>query len=309
MTLLDLEPLKVTLPDYPFVGALVLTLRDEQDQRFAANYVNLVVKPDRSMPRIERRGPNDVAVRFEPGAFATPALVRAGEGAGRQGLRSWQGLLRVPDRTPCSGGQRSSRVDLLPVPGRLEGERENVLTGRSGSTARTIPRPTWPATGASTLAVVVSTVDWSSGSSCPTMPPTLAAFSPTWPGSSTAATASWSTARSTSPIWTAPVWRPANRWSFASAFPTMRLMPAACASSAPPPESYRWIPTLQIHTREPLPADLGVDPHAPGGLPHSPLKFDDSGSREPRDVFHAPPCGSHGPEGAPRQPERDRDSG
>ena len=56
------------LPDYPFVGALALTLRDEQNERFAANYVNLVVKPDRPLPRIERRGPDDVAVRFEPGA-------------------------------------------------------------------------------------------------------------------------------------------------------------------------------------------------------------------------------------------------
>ena len=64
----ELKPLEVTLPDYPFVGALLLTLRDEQNQRFAGNYVNLVVKPDRPLPRTERRGPHDVVVRFEPGA-------------------------------------------------------------------------------------------------------------------------------------------------------------------------------------------------------------------------------------------------
>jgi hypothetical protein len=67
---MDLEPLEVTLPNYPFVGALVLTLRDENNHRFAANFVNLVVKPDRPLPRIERRGPNDVVVRFAPGDFA-----------------------------------------------------------------------------------------------------------------------------------------------------------------------------------------------------------------------------------------------
>jgi hypothetical protein len=67
----DLEPLKVTLPDYPFVGALCLTLRDEQNQRFAANFVNLVVKPDRPLPRIQPRGPKDVVIRFAPGDFAS----------------------------------------------------------------------------------------------------------------------------------------------------------------------------------------------------------------------------------------------
>ena len=29
-------------------------------------------------------------------------------------------------------------------------------------------------------------------------------------------------------------------------------------------------PTLQIHTRDPLPADLGVDPHAPAAVPTPP---------------------------------------
>ena len=65
----ELEPLKLTLPDYPLVGALLLTLRDEHNQRFAANFVNLVVKPDRPLPRIERRGPKEVVVRFAPGEF------------------------------------------------------------------------------------------------------------------------------------------------------------------------------------------------------------------------------------------------
>jgi Glycosyl hydrolases family 2, sugar binding domain/Glycosyl hydrolases family 2/Glycosyl hydrolases family 2, TIM barrel domain len=66
----NLEPLKITLPDYPFVGAINLTLRDEQNQRFAANFVNLVVKPDHPLPRIKRRNDHDVTIRFAPGDFA-----------------------------------------------------------------------------------------------------------------------------------------------------------------------------------------------------------------------------------------------
>ena len=65
----QLEPLRFTLPKYPFVGALILTLRDPNNQRFAANFVNVVVKPDRPLPRIERRGLKDVVVRFAPQDF------------------------------------------------------------------------------------------------------------------------------------------------------------------------------------------------------------------------------------------------
>jgi hypothetical protein len=66
----DLEPLRFTLPNYPFVGALILTLRDTNDRRFASNFVNVVVKPDRPLPRIERRGLRDVVVRFAPQDYA-----------------------------------------------------------------------------------------------------------------------------------------------------------------------------------------------------------------------------------------------
>ena len=61
---------QVVLPDYPLVGALVLTLRDEHDKRIAANFVNLVVRPDKPLPRIPPAGPNEVLVRFAPGDFA-----------------------------------------------------------------------------------------------------------------------------------------------------------------------------------------------------------------------------------------------
>jgi hypothetical protein len=66
----DLEPLKFKAPNYPLVGAVLLTLRDANNQRFAANFVNLVVKSDQPSPRIQRRGTKDVIVRFAPTDFA-----------------------------------------------------------------------------------------------------------------------------------------------------------------------------------------------------------------------------------------------
>jgi hypothetical protein len=85
---ISLEPLQITLPDYPFVGAVALTLRDEQNQRFAANFVNLVVKPDRPLPRVQRRNDHDVTIRFAPRDFARqewsePALSPPGKVYGR----------------------------------------------------------------------------------------------------------------------------------------------------------------------------------------------------------------------------------
>jgi hypothetical protein len=66
----DLEPIRVKLPSYPFVGTLNLTLREPNNQRFAANFVNLVVKPEKPLPRIQRRGLKDAVIRFAPGTFA-----------------------------------------------------------------------------------------------------------------------------------------------------------------------------------------------------------------------------------------------
>ena len=128
----DLEPLKFTLPDYPFVGALLLTLRDEQNQRFAANFVNLVVKPDRPLPRIERRGTKDVDRPVRAGRFRPPGLVGSGQGAARQGLRPRQGLFRVPARAPRLGRESPSRIVLLPVPGGFQGQARARRLARAG---------------------------------------------------------------------------------------------------------------------------------------------------------------------------------
>jgi len=69
-SVVNLEPLRFKAPNYPLVGAVLLTLRDENNQRIAANFVNLVVKPDQPSPRIQRRGPKDVIIRFAPTDFA-----------------------------------------------------------------------------------------------------------------------------------------------------------------------------------------------------------------------------------------------
>jgi hypothetical protein len=85
---IELEPLAFTLPNYPFVGALLLTLRDEENHRFAANFVNIVVKPESPLPRIQRRGTNDVVIRFAPSDFSRqkwtdPVQAPRGKVAGR----------------------------------------------------------------------------------------------------------------------------------------------------------------------------------------------------------------------------------
>ncbi|WP_158633579.1 sugar-binding domain-containing protein [Tautonia sociabilis] len=66
------EPIRVTLPDYPFVGALILTLRDPQNRRFAANYVNLVVRSEDGAPRVSRKAAleREVTLRFDPEDYA-----------------------------------------------------------------------------------------------------------------------------------------------------------------------------------------------------------------------------------------------
>jgi hypothetical protein len=97
---INLEPLKITLPNYPFVGAVALTLRDEQNKRFASNFVNLVVKPDRPLPRIQRRGDHDVTIRFAPREFARqewsdPADPPAGKVYGR-GKGFFEYRLEIP---------------------------------------------------------------------------------------------------------------------------------------------------------------------------------------------------------------------
>ena len=64
------KPVTFIAPRRPFVGSVNLVLRDEQNHRVAANYVNLVVKPEAPLPRVERQGEQEAVLRFTPGDFA-----------------------------------------------------------------------------------------------------------------------------------------------------------------------------------------------------------------------------------------------
>ena len=65
------EPVTFTAPNRPFVGAVILTLRDQEGPpRIAANYVNLVVRPDAPLPRVERADAHEAVLRFTPDDFS-----------------------------------------------------------------------------------------------------------------------------------------------------------------------------------------------------------------------------------------------
>ena len=131
----ELEPLKVTLPDYPLVGALILTLRDQDDKRIAANFVNLVVRPDDPLPRIRRRGPNEVLVRFAPGDFAhqhwsEPAKAPPGKVYGYG-----KGYFEYRLRASRLGREGPSGVVLFSVPSGLEGQTRAGRLARASQPA------------------------------------------------------------------------------------------------------------------------------------------------------------------------------
>lgn len=75
----------------PFVGAVCMVLQDPVGRKIAANFVNVVVRPERPAPRVERIDDHTVALRFTPGdfasarwsgGFATPEGKVAGQGEG-----------------------------------------------------------------------------------------------------------------------------------------------------------------------------------------------------------------------------------
>ncbi len=152
----NLEPLKIKLPDYPFVGAVALTLRDEQNHRFAANFVNLVVKPDRPLPRIKRRNDHDVTIRFAPRDFARQEWSDPAQAASRQGLRARQGLFRVPDRGAASRSSRHIPNRFTTSSRQVPRPSASASTGPSGRTGRIIPRRTRLARGPRRSCVLVN---------------------------------------------------------------------------------------------------------------------------------------------------------
>lgn len=97
------EPIRVKLPDTPFVGALIVTLRDptNRDIRFCANYVNVVVRPEQPQPRVTRRNDQDTILRFAPEDYSDsewtePAEAPPGKVYGR-GKGYFEYTVQVPD--------------------------------------------------------------------------------------------------------------------------------------------------------------------------------------------------------------------
>jgi glycosyl hydrolase family 2 len=73
-------PLEVTMPDRPFSGALAMELVDDDENRLAANFVNLVVESgaDTGRQRVGREGEKLVALRVSPRANAASRWSGAG---------------------------------------------------------------------------------------------------------------------------------------------------------------------------------------------------------------------------------------
>lgn len=87
--------------DGPLVGALGLELIDADGARIAANFVNIVVRPESPAPRVERIDDHHVALRFRPEDFARARwsgglAATEGKAAGR-GEGSFLYKIRVPE--------------------------------------------------------------------------------------------------------------------------------------------------------------------------------------------------------------------
>ena len=85
----ELDPIKLKVPETPFVGAVALTLHDEQGRQIAANFVNVVVRPGAPQARVERVGDHQAAIRFDTADYARaswsegPATLRKSKAFGR----------------------------------------------------------------------------------------------------------------------------------------------------------------------------------------------------------------------------------
>ena len=193
--------------------------------------------------------------------WSEPAKAPAGKVYGRG-----KGYFEYRIELPATVVKASSRVDLLPVPGGLQGQARARRLARTGQPAR-LPPDGQARTWSSTLAVSVN------GRPVEriTLPDDAAdarGCCRTWRESSTAATASSSTARLAD--------RPGSCGPGAPAPLVLRLavpedapQRGASAFLVPPPASCRWT-HLEIHTRDPLPADLGVDPDRSVAVPAGP---------------------------------------
>jgi len=260
----DLEPLTFTLPSYPLVGALLLTLRDEQNHRFAANFVNVVVKPDRPLPRIQRRGPKDVVVRFAPSEFARqqwsdPAAAPPGKVYGR-GRGYFEYRLQLP--ASIAKAHPESFYYLFQAGSKAKRER---VDWPQRVNRQDYPQTDMARTWTSTLAVLVN--------GRPVDRVTLPDDSADARGvlSHLAGVEQGSHGELVDGMVTLTE---RDRAGLAAGEPLfLRLaIPDAgglCVFGADTGE-LPLDPTLEFHTRDPLPPDLGIDPSAPIAIPAGP---------------------------------------
>lgn len=105
----------------PWVGALAFELVGPDGQRIAANFVNVVIQPETTAPRVERRDDRTLAIRFRPDEFANrkwagyPARQPEGKAQGL-GKGRFEYRIRVP-RSAAAAHPETAQL-LLEVSGR-----------------------------------------------------------------------------------------------------------------------------------------------------------------------------------------------
>ncbi len=284
----ELEPIRLTLPSYPFVGALILTLRDPNNQRFAANFVNVVVKPDRPLPRIERRGLKDVVVRFKPEDYARRQWTESPKSPPGKVYGLGKGYFEYELRIPAAVAKaHPESIYYLFVTSAKAGRQRVDWPER-------VNRQDYPQTDAARPWSSTLSVSFNGRPierlTLPDDPADARGVSRTWPGSSMGVTASlWrDSSRSTTRTGPSSPWgsRSSSDWPC----PTTPSNPADSASSAPVPGSYRSIrpssstrATLYPRTWESVPIPLSPsrrDLEEIGGLE---VRFTSPGSRPGRD--------------------------
>ena len=264
----DLEPIKVKLPDYPFVGALALTLRDDRNQRFAANFVNLVVKPDQPLPRIRRRGPREVAIRFAPSDFAH---------------REWSDAAKAPLGKVYGYGKGFFEYRIEVPPAVVKAYPESIYYLFQAASKARGERADWPArvnrqdypqtdmmrTWRSTLDVLlngrkIDRIELPDDAA--DARGVLSHLAKVEPGSHGELVDGLATLTDRDRALLAAGEPLVLRLAVPPDSPHAGGLCIFGASTGELPLD----PTLEIHTRDPLPADLGVDPNTPAAVPPRP---------------------------------------
>ncbi len=144
----ELEPVTFNAPDRPFVGALALMLRDERGERIAANFVNIVVKPDKPLPRAARQEEHEAVLRFEPNDFSRKhwsdgASTPEGKAYGR-GKGSFEYKLKVP---PAIVKARPQSITLrFELAAKAKGEKVDWPKRPNGQDYPQTDERKWPST-------------------------------------------------------------------------------------------------------------------------------------------------------------------